>query len=263
MSAYDYSQFEEAEDVQMDESGGFDRYTLPEGKANYYGRVRSIINLGQCFGFFKGKKTKKANNTLGVVIEVWHFKEDPEDEDELILANDEPAILYGTLQAKKGGKQASTIEKWQSALGAKTTPQMIGKVAEFEIYVSDKGYMYLNNPITKAGRYEKGIVPDLTSQPMYVPSLNKMTTEALMELNSMTQISDFMLEAENFEGSVAEELIFEIREENETFAVKKAKDDAKGSDKADEEEADEEDKPKRKPKAKRKPVEELDEEEEF
>jgi hypothetical protein len=55
-----------------------------------------------------------------------------------------------------------------------------------------------------------------------------MTKDALLELNPIMQVKDYVLLAANFPDSTAQELVNKIRKENPKFATLSTKDDDKG-----------------------------------
>ena len=197
------------------ETTSFEKVSLPSGK--YFSRIRSVIHLGMVHFSFNKIKNAKADAALGLVFETWQIELDEETE-EYVLKSETPAITYDVLKLSSSDK--GNWKKIKTALGISGPQELAGRPVELEIYTSDKGNMYPKaSKMTKLGLAERKAVPPLTKDGLLIPSLAKMTREGIEELNAFTQVKDYILEATNYEGSAAEEVIEEIRLEKPDFAV--------------------------------------------
>jgi len=211
------------------DAGGKDFFKLPAGTSECLVRVRSVISMGQCVHEFKGKKDKKATSTVALVIEAWPFKI---KKDNIKITSEEPAIVYHTMKALTNNDK-SHYTKMKKDFNCKTPADLQDAVGMGEIFTSDKGYMYLRQAPKKCGLAERKACPKLTQEGFIVPNLDAMTIEALKELNPITQVKDYVLEAVNYTDSEAEKLVAKIRKDKPDFA--KLSEDKKGkkTDKAD------------------------------
>ncbi len=200
--------------------GGGDFFKLPSGK--YIGRVRSVVALGQVQFTFQNTLDDKATSALGFVIEVWSFKIKNE---KVKITCDQPAIVYHVMKALNGNPKAN-YTKTKKALGVKTPDQFRGMAIGLELFTSDKGYMYPKN-FTPLGLAESKATPKLTAKGFCIPNLDMMTKEALLDLNPITQVKDYVLKAVNLEGTEAEKLIAKIRKAKPEFAKLKGKTEEK------------------------------------
>jgi len=225
-----------AKDVPKDEwdeqdgSGGGDFLKVKSG--SHLGRIRSVISLGQVVFSFDGKRDERATSAMGFVIEVWPYKI---KKDKIVLTEDKPAIIYHVMKAFKDNDQSHYV-KMLKAFKAKNVGSMADQAVGIDVYTSDKGYMYVDTSAKRAGKgiyplglLEKKAVPALTEEGHLVPNLNAMTKKAMLELNPITQVKDYILEAINFRGSVAEGVLEKIRKDKPKFAMLKDADDKKGS----------------------------------
>ena len=213
-------------------SGG-DFFKLPKGETEVLIRIRSVISVGQCVFEFNGKKENKATSGFGLVLECWPYEV---KKDKLKITSKEPAIVYHTMKALRGNKDAH----WSAMLkelGAENPGQLVDMAGMGTIFTSDKGYMYLRKRVFKTGLAEKKATPVLTRKGHAIPNLDAMTKEALLELNPIMQVKDYVLMAANYVDSAAEALVKKIRKENPKFATLTPKDDGgkekgKAADKA-------------------------------
>lgn len=200
-----------------EQQGGGDFFKLPKGENECLIRIRSVVSVGQCVFEFNGKKDTKATSGIALVLECWPFKE---KKGKLKITSDQPAIVYGTFKALRGNKD-SNWSKMLDELKAKTPADLQNSVGVGTVFSSDKGYMYLRKYIQKTGLAEKQACPKLTQKGFTVPNLNAMSKGALMDLNPIFQVSDYVLKAVNYPGSVAEEVVKKIRKDKPNFAVPK------------------------------------------
>ena len=209
-------------------SGG-DFFKLPKGETEVLIRIRSVISVGQCVFEFNGKKENKATSGFGLVLECWPYEV---KKDKLKITSKEPAIVYHTMKALRGNKDAH----WSAMLkelGAENPGQLVDMAGMGTIFTSDKGYMYLRKRVFKTGLAEKKATPPLTRKGHAIPNLDAMTKEALLELNPIMQVKDYVLMAANYVDSAAESLVKKIRKENPKFATLTPKDEGgKGKGKA-------------------------------
>lgn len=204
-------------------SGG-DFFKLPKGETDVLIRIRSVISVGQCVFEFNGKKDSKATSGFALVLECWPYEV---KKDKLKLTSKEPAIVCHTMKALRGNKDAH----WSAMLkelGAENPGKLCDMAGQGTIFTSDKGYMYLRKRVFKTGLAEKKATPELTRKGHAIPNLDAMTKEALLELNPITQVKDYVLLAANYTDSTAEELVKKIRKDNPKFATLTPKDEGKG-----------------------------------
>lgn len=212
-------------------AGGGDFFKLPKGETDVLIRIRSVISVGQCVFTFNGKKDTKATSGFAVVLECWPYEIDKKDK--LKITSKEPAIVYHTMKALKGNKDSHWFAQ-QKELGAENPGQLCGMAGLGTVFTSDKGYMYLRKRVFKSGIAERKATPQLTKEGHAIPNLNAMTREAMLELNPITQVKDFVLLAANYPDSNAEGIVAKIRKENPKFATlseKKDEDGGKGKPK--------------------------------
>lgn len=213
-------------DWDMTDGSGADYFKLPSGK--YLGRIRSVISCGQVQFEFNGVLNEQATSALGLVIEVWKYKI---KKDKVKILNSEPAVVYDVVKAIEGNNK-SNYGKTTKALDIKNPGQFLNRAVGIELYTSDKGYMYVRGALTALGLAESKATPKLTKKGMAIPNLDCMTKDALLELNPITQVKEYVLKAVNLEGTAAEKQINKIRKEKPNFAMLKKKDDeGKGSKK--------------------------------
>ena len=118
-------------------SGGGDFFKLPKGETDVLIRIRSVISVGQCVFEFNGKKDSKATSGFGLVLECWPYEI---KKDKLKLTSKEPAIVYHTMKALRGNKDAH----WSAMLkelGADNPGQLCDMAGMGTIFTSDKGYL--------------------------------------------------------------------------------------------------------------------------
>jgi hypothetical protein len=198
------------------ESSGADFFKLPQGTTPVLIRFRSVISVGQVHFVFDGKKAEKATSGIAVVAECWPYKVD-KNKGKIKLTSKEPAIVYHVFKALKGNKKAQWT-KMMNALECKTPADLMDNTAMGEVFTSDKGYMYLRGDIKSPGLAEAKAIPAATKKGHAVPNLDCMTKEAMLELNPITQVKDYVLEAVNFPGSEAEKVVAKIRKDKPDFA---------------------------------------------
>jgi hypothetical protein len=213
---------------EQEGNGGGDFVKVASG--SHLGRIRSVISLGQVVFEFDGKKDERATSAMGFVIEVWPYKI---KKDKIVLTADKPAIIFHVMKAFKDNDK-SHYAKMIKAFKVKNVGGMANTAVGVDIYTSDKGYMYVDSAAKRAGKgiyplglLERKAVPELTEEGHLVPNLNAMTKEAMLELNPITQVKDYVLKAINFRGSVAEACLEKIRKDKPKFAMLK---DATDSD---------------------------------
>ena len=193
----------------------FEKVSFPTG--NYFARIRSIIHCGSVHFEFQGAADERANPALALVIEV-HDIQLNEETEEYEVVSENPAIVYDVIKMSQSPKANWT--KLKKSLNLTNPATLVGMPVEVEIFTSEKGNMYAKAAkMNKLGLAERKAVPALSGKSHIVASLNKMTTEALEELNMFTQVKDFVLRATNYEGSVAEELVEAIRLEKPEFGA--------------------------------------------
>lgn len=202
----------EGDDWDETSGSGGEFFKLPTGK--YIGRIRSVISLGQVQFTFNKVLDDKATSALGLVIEVWSYKIKGE---KLKITCEQPAIVYHVMKALNGNPKAN-YTKTKKALGVKTPDQFKGMAVGIELFTSDKGYMYVQGALTSLGLAEAKATPKLTAKGHAIPNLDMMTKEALLDLNPITQVKDYVLNAVNLEGTKAESIIAKIRKDKPEFA---------------------------------------------
>ena len=180
------------------EGSGGDYFKLKSGK--HIGRIRSVISLGQVQFTFNKVLDDKATSALGLVIEVWSYKI---KNNKVKITCDQPAIVYHVMKALNGNPKAN-YTKTKKALGIKSPDQFKGMAVGIELFTSEKGYMYVHGAMTSLGLAEAKATPKLTKKGHCVPNLDKMTKDALLDLNPITQVKDYVLQAVNLEGTEAE-----------------------------------------------------------
>lgn len=209
--------------AETESSASFNNKVLPTG--DYFSRIRGIAHMGMVHFSFQGAVNAKADAALGLVYETWEIVLN-EDTEEYEVVSEEPVITYGVI--KMNGSPKSGWTKTKNALKISSPPELVGKPVNLPIYTSRKDgkdmYMYPKaDKMIALGLAERKAVPALVGAEFAIPSLDKMTKEVLLELNMFTQVKDYVLEATNYDGSKAEELVEEIRLENPDFAIAKAK----------------------------------------
>lgn len=214
------------------EGSGIDFVTFKSGE--YLARVRSVVSLGQVvFSFNKNGKLvpdTRATSAMGFVLEVWKYKIDNK-KGKIIIKSKEPAIVFHVMKAHKDNDK-SHYTKMMKAFKAKSPAQLDGVACGVELYTSDKGYMYVRGGMKKLGFAETKAVPKLTKPGHLIPNLDAMTKEALLDLNPITQVKDYVLKAVNYAGSAAEKAVRKIRKSKPEFAMlKEKKEEGKGSGK--------------------------------
>lgn len=220
-----------SEEWDETEGGGKDFFTLEKGVTKVLVRVRSVISVGQVAFTFNGKKDTKATSGVAVVAECWPYKIDKK-KGKIKITSSEPAIVHHVFKALKGNDKAH-YTKMMKALECKNPAQLIDNPAGGEVFTSDKGYMYIRGGLTALGIAEMKAVPKLTKKGFAIPNLDCMTTDAMLELNPITQVHEYVLNAVNFPGSAAEKCVAKIRKDKPEFAKlkKKAGDEGKGKGK--------------------------------
>ncbi len=207
------------------EGSGGDYFKLKSGK--HIGRIRSVVSLGQVQFTFNKVLDDKATSALGLVIEVWSYKI---KNGKVKVTCDQPAIVYHVMKALNGNPKAN-YTKTKKALGIKSPDQFKGLAVAIELFTSEKGYMYVHGALASLGLAEAKATPKLTAKGHCVPNLDKMTKEALLDLNPITQVKDYVLQAVNLEGTEAEKLIAKIRKSKPEYAKLRGKTDDKGKGK--------------------------------
>lgn len=208
-------------------SSGGDFLSFPSGK--YFGRIRSVISLGQVQFKFGGVTDTKATSALGLVIEVWGYKI---KNNKVKITTPEPAIVNHVFKALRGNPKA-TYTKMLKAFGIKSNVGALqGMAVGLELFTSDKKYMYVKGgQLQVLGIAEAKATPKLTKKGHCIPNLDRMTKDALLELNPITQVKEYVLAAVNLEGTEAERLIAKIRKTKPEFAKLKGKPEDKKKDK--------------------------------
>tara|TARA_R110000851_G_scaffold317339_1_gene480794 strand:+ start:23262 stop:24140 length:879 start_codon:yes stop_codon:yes gene_type:complete len=217
----------EVEGDDWDEStgSGGDFFKLKSGK--HIGRIRSVVSLGQVQFTFNKVLDDKATSALGLVIEVWSYEI---KKGKVKITCDQPAIVYHVMKALNGNPKAN-YTKTKKALGIKSPDQFKGMAVGVELFTSDKGYMYVHGAITGLGLAEAKATPKLTAKGHCVPNLDKMTKEALLDLNPITQVKDYVLQAVNLEGTEAERIVAKIRKDKPEYAMLRGKPEDKSKGK--------------------------------
>ncbi len=209
------------------QSSGGDFLSFKSGK--YFGRIRSVISLGQVQFSFNNVLDTKATSALGLVIEVWGYKI---KKGKVKITTPEPAIVNHVFKALRGNPKA-TYTKLLKAFNIKSNVGALqGMAVGLELFTSDKKYMYVKGGVlTPLGIAEAKATPKLTQKGFCIPNLDNMTKEALLELNPITQVKEYMLKAVNYEGTEAERLVGKIRKDKPEFAKLKGKPDDKSKGK--------------------------------
>lgn len=200
------------------EGSGGDFFKVESGK--HLCRVRSVISVGQCQFEFNGVKDAKATSGMAIVAEVWPYKVDKK-KGKIKLLSKEPAIVQGVVKALKGNAK-SNYEKMLKAMDVKHVSEIQDVPCGMEVYTSDKGYMYLKN-LYSVGIAEGKAIPKLTQKGHLIPNLDCMTPAAMLDLNPITQVKDYVLMAVNYPGSEAEKIVNAIRKDKPEYAKLKAK----------------------------------------
>lgn len=205
-----------SEDWDETNGAGNDFFKLPAGETPVLMRFRSVISAGQCHFTFDGKKSEKATSAIAVVVECWPYKVDKK-KGKIVITSKEPAVVYHTFKAIRGNKKAG-YTKMMDSLGCKTPDGLMDATAMGTVFTSDKGYMYLRADIKASGLSEAKATPKATKKGFAVPNLDCMTKEAMLELNPITQVKEYVLEAVNFPGSAAERVVAAIRKDKPDYA---------------------------------------------
>ena len=214
----------EGDDWDESTGRGGDFFKLPSGK--YIGRIRSVVALGQVQFTFQKTLDDKATSALGLVIEVWSFDI---KKGKVKITCDQPAVVYHVMKALNGNPKAN-YTKMKKALSVKTPDQFMNLAIGLELFTSDKGYMY-PQAFTSLGLAEAKATPKLTVKGHCIPNLDMMTKEALLDLNPITQVKDYVLKAVNLEGTEAEKQIPKIRKDKPEYAKLKGKTEEPAKDK--------------------------------
>lgn len=208
-------------------SSGGDFLSFPSGK--YFGRIRSVVSLGQVQFTFNKVLDTKATSALGLVIEVWGYKI---KKGKVKITTPEPAIVNHVFKALRGNPKA-TYTKMLKAFNIKSNVGTLqGMAVGLELFTSEKKYMYVKGgQLTVLGIAEAKATPKLTKKGHCIPNLDRMTKEALLELNPITQVKEYILAAVNLEGTEAERLVAKIRKDKPDFAKLKGNPDDKAKGK--------------------------------
>ena len=198
-------------------------------------RIRSIIHCGlfrETFQKTKGAPVELKKPAAQVVV-IFELKDDGDFEDDGIT----PLTLTKSMPLKAGDKATASI--FRKAIDP------AGKLTGFDFFiglacqVNCKGSKEKNEDGTpkyinyggiaglaggQTGKFAKVTEPLVVEGVGHVP-FDKLTKEAILELQPITHVNRVIMAGEKYAGSVAEKIIAEIREENPEFAVPATKED--------------------------------------
>lgn len=205
-------------------------------------RLRSLIHVGMYRETYKNEKKKP----FPQVIAIFELKEDDDFEEDGVT----PLTLSKSFPLKKGDK--SFMTKFLAALDPQKKAKGFDDVIGAACTVTCKGgkdknedgspkYINFGGLAGLPAKFAAMLEPLTLKGVGHVP-FDQITKDAIMELNPIKDINMVLMESENYKGSIAEQIINEIRKDNPEFAVRKKKDDEdKSSDSESQEKAEEKD----------------------
>lgn len=186
--------------------------------------IRSIVGMGNIESFFNGE-SKGVNARICVVFEL-------KEEDDFETDGETPLTITKDIDVKKGekGNIALLCNAFKCRDKSKPTSftKLIGSVGTVTV-AHDKTGKYANCVAFNKG----GVAPypakfintveEAQGGVGFVP-FEKMTVEAMEELHAWNHVADGIMQATNYEGSRAQEVVAEIRamEGRENYADKTA-----------------------------------------
>lgn len=217
---FDYGTNEEIKDP----GNGFKKPAVGDHSA----RLRSLIHVGMYREEFKGEMKKP----FPEVIAVWELKEDDDFEEDGVT----PLTITKSFPLKKGDK--AFLTKFLAAMDPQKKAKGFDDLIGGACTIACKGSKDLNEDGTPKYVNFGGIsgLPAKFAamlEPLVVKGaghvrFEDITKEAILELNPIKDVEMVLMKAENYSGSVAEEVIKAIRVDNPDFAVRKASDKDKG-----------------------------------
>jgi hypothetical protein len=191
-------------------------------------RLRSLIHCG----LFRETFNKEKKKPFPEVVAVFELKEDGDFEEDGVT----PLTISKPFPLKKGDRAFMTkfikaldpkgeAKGFDDLIGAACTVNCVGSKVKNEDgtpkYVNFGGISGLPS------KFAKMMEPLQVEGVGHVP-FDKLTKDAILELNPIREVNMILMEGENYSGSKAEEIINEIRAENPEFAKRKAKTNSEG-----------------------------------
>lgn len=185
--------------------------------------LRSIIHCGIFREDYKGELKKPAPQ----VVAIFELKDEEDFEEDGVT----PLTIHRSFPLKKGDKAFMT--KFIKALDPKGVAggfdDLIGTPCQITCTgskkLNDDGLpMYVNFGGVSGlpAKFAKMIDPLTDEGSGHVP-FDQLTKEVVLELNPILEVANIIMNGEAYEGSVAEEIIAEIRKDNADYAKPKAK----------------------------------------
>jgi len=219
--AYDDFDYGTKEEIK---EPGIDFKNPTEG--DHSARLRSLIHVGMYREEFKGEKKKP----FPQVIAIFELKEDDDFEDDTVT----PLTISKSFPLKKGDRAFCT--KFLAALDPEKKAKGFDDIIGAACTVTCKGSKDKNEDGTPKfinfggvsglpKKFAAMMDPLILEGVGHVP-FDKLTKEAVLELNPIREVNMVLMKSENYKGSKAEKIINNIREDNPEFAVRKKKEDA-------------------------------------
>jgi len=207
---------------EVSEGGG--AFKNPE-VGDHSARLRSIVHCGM----FRETYLKEKKKPCPQVVAIFELKDDEDFDDD----GETPLTMHKTFPLKKGDKAFMT--KFIKALDPKGQAKGFDDLIGAACTINCKGgkdknddglpkYINFGGISGMPAKFAKMTEALIDEGVGHVP-FDALTTEAIMELHSIREVADIIMCGDRYEGSKAEEIIKEIREENPEFAKRKPKDD--------------------------------------
>ena len=190
-------------------------------------RLRSIIHCGM---YRENSKKYGIKKPAPQVVAIFELKDEEDFEDDGVT----PLTIHKSFPLKKGDKSfATAFRKAFDPKGkASGFDDFIGEACQISCVGSkvtnDDGtpkYVNFGGVTGLPAKFAKMIDP-LAVEGVGHVRFENLTKEAILELNPILDVANVLMKGEKYEGSVAEQIVEEIRKENPDFAVPKKKDDS-------------------------------------
>ena len=200
------------------EAGGV--FKNPE-LGDHSARLKSLIHFGIFREEYKGVKKKPCPQVLAV----FELKDDTDFEEDGVT----PLLLHKSFPLKKGEKAFMT--KFLSALDPQSKAKGFDDLIGAACTVNVKGSKVLNDDgspkyvnfggISGLPAKFASMIDPLVGGGVGHVRFDDMTKEAVLEMNPILDVAFVLEKGEQYEGSVAQEIVQGIRKDNPEFAVYK------------------------------------------
>lgn len=197
-------------------------FKMPE-VGDHSARLAGIIHLGMYRESFNGELKKPAHQVLAI----FELKDDEDFEDDGVT----PLYIHKSFPLKKGDKAFMT--KFLKAIDPKGSfhgfDDCIGAACTVNVTASKKldsdgkhKYVNFGGLSGLPAKFATHVAPLVHSALGHLRQ-EEITEEAILHMNPVTEVANILMKCDDYEGSVAEEIINKIREKTPDFAKYKEK----------------------------------------